>query len=302
MRVGSPEHRDLFCRTFIATHVAFRPEELPWPDLHGVDLQRLRAFPFWRYARSIEQRAGRMVSAFAQTVEDPIIREAVALQGVEETRHGRLMEHVIARYGIDAPPLDIADAPISAEEFRIFGFGECTDSFVGFGAIALAREKKILPDSLLSIFDDVMFEETRHVVFFMNWWRYEQARAGRDNVVSRTLTALGYHARAAMGTVTGATDLPPMPKLDDPDLAAIVAGITPLMFLETALAENRRMMARLDRRLIKPRVMPGIATALLLAIRMLPPRTDAGGVVHAPAEPGGVRALPEVQGDRRDAA
>jgi hypothetical protein len=274
MKPGTPEHRELFCRTFIETHEDFEPAELPWPDLQGVDLARLRAFPFWRYARSIEQRAGRMVTAFAKTIDDPLIRETVALQGTEETRHGRLMEHVIERYGIDAPPLDIADAPISPEEFRTFGFGECTDSFVGFGAIALARKKKILPDSLLSIFDGVMFEETRHVVFFINWWRYELARSGRDNVVSRTLTALGYHGRAALGTITGATDLPPMPALDDPDLSAIVAGITPLMFIESALAENRRMMARLDRRLIKPTVMPAIATALLLGIRMLPPRTD----------------------------
>jgi hypothetical protein len=78
-----------------------------------------------------------------------------------------------------------------------------------------------------------------------------------------------------MGTVTGATDLPPMPALDDPELSDIVKCVTPLMFLQTALAENRRMMARLDRRLIKPKVMPTIATALLLGIRMLPPRADA---------------------------
>ena len=78
-----------------------------------------------------------------------------------------------------------------------------------------------------------------------------------------------------MGTVTGATDLPPMPALDDPELSEIVKGVTPLMFLQTALAENRRMMARLDRRLIKPKVMPTIATALLLGIRMLPPRAAA---------------------------
>src|ERR1700733_4549924 len=210
MRVGTPQHRELFCRTFIDTFVDFEPAALPWPDLHGVELARLRAFPFWRYARSIEQRAGRMVTAYAQTIEDPLIRETISLQAVEETRHGRLMEHAIERYGIDAPPLDIADAPMSPEEFRVFGFGECTDSFIGFGAIALAREKKILPESLLSIFDGVMFEETRHVVFFINWWRYELARAGRDNFFTRTLTALGYHGRAALGTITGATDLPPM--------------------------------------------------------------------------------------------
>ncbi|HYW52758.1 MAG TPA: hypothetical protein VE826_02245, partial [Dongiaceae bacterium] len=222
MRVGTPEHRDLFCRTFIETHVDFEPEQLPWPELDEVNLRRLRAFPFWRYARSIEQRAGRMVTAYANIVDDPVIREAVALQGTEETRHGRLMAHAIERYGIDAPPLDIADAPVSDEEFAIFGFGECTDSFVGFGAIALAREKKILPSALLEVFDGVMYEEARHIVFFINWWRYEQARAGRGGLGSHVLKALGYHFRAAMGTVSGATDLPPMPALDDPELSAIV--------------------------------------------------------------------------------
>ena len=286
MQVGTPEHRELFCRTFIDTHVEFEPSELPWPELDAVNLKRLRAFPFWRYARSIEQRAGRMVTAFAQTLDDPLIHEAVALQGKEETRHGRLMAHVIERYGIDAPPLDIADAPASPEEFAIFGFGECTDSFVGFGAIALARDRGILPASLLSFFDDVMFEEARHIVFFINWWRYEQARAGRGGFARRTLKALSYHVRAAMGTVTGATDLPPMPALDDPELSAIVKTVTPLMFIEAALAENKRMMARLDRRLIKPSVMPTIATMALLGIRMLPPRkTSAVAVAPAAVAP-----------------
>jgi hypothetical protein len=284
MRVGSPQHRDLFCRTFIETHVAFEPEHLPWPELDEVNLRRLRAFPFWRYARSIEQRAGRMVTAFAHTVEDPVIRAAVALQGTEETRHGRLMEHAIERYGIDAPPLTIADAPVSPEEFAIFGFGECTDSFVGFGAIALAKQKKILPADLLDVFDGVMYEEARHIVFFINWWRYEEARAGRGSFGTHALKALGYHARAAMGTITGATDLPPMPALDDPELSEIVKGVTPVMFLQAALAENRRMLARLDPELIKPVIMPTIATALLIGIRMLPPRS----------------ALRQAQGDKGD--
>src|SRR5947209_5218995 len=287
MRVGTPEHRDLFCRTFIETHVDFEPEQLPWPELDEVNLRRLRAFPFWRYARSIEQRAGRMVTAYANIVDDPVIREAVALQGTEETRHGRLMAHAIERYGIDAPPLDIADAPVSDEEFAIFGFGECTDSFVGFGAIALAREKGILPAALLDVFDGVMYEEARHIVFFINWWRYEEARAGRGGP-THALKALGYHARAAMGTLTGATDLPPMLALDDPELSEIVKGVTPPMFLQAALRENRRMLARLHPDLIKPVIMPAIATALLLAIRMLPPRTV---VTASPAAANGAAVI-----------
>ena len=284
MQVGSPQHRELFCRTFIETHVEFEPEALPWPHLEGVDLARLRAFPFWSYARSIEQRAGRMVSAFAQTIDDPLIRAAVALQGQEESRHGRLMVHAIERYGIDAAPLDIADAPVSPEEFAIFGFGECTDSFVGFGAIALARSKKILPPALLDVFDGVMYEEARHITFFINWWRYEEARAGRGGFFGRTLKALGYHARAALGTITGATDLPPMPELDDPELKALVADVTPIAFLESALAENRRMMAKLDPRLIKPKVMPALATAALIGIRLLPPRGEAEQASAPPAD------------------
>ena len=304
MRVGTPQHRELFCRTFIETHVAFEPEELPWPHLEGVDLARLRAFPFWRYARSIEQRAGRMVTAFAKTIEDPMIRAAVALQGQEETWHGRLMEHAIARYGIDAPPLTVPDAPISPEEFAIFGFGECTDSFVGFGAIAMARKKKILPDALLDVFDGVMYEEARHIVFFMNWWRYEEALAGRTSIVANTWKALGYHVRAAMGTINGATDLPPMPELVDPELKAIVKDITPASFLETALAENRRMLARLDPELLKPQVMPAIATALLIAIRMLPPRTTTAVLPRSGGDqpPAALRVRSATSSGQADAA
>src|ERR1700676_4198006 len=107
MRPGTAAHRDVFCRTFIDTHVAFEPEQLPWPDLEALYLDRLRAFPLWSYARGIEQRAGRMVSSFAETLEDPLNREAVALQGLEETRHGRLMAQVMEHYGIEAPPLGI---------------------------------------------------------------------------------------------------------------------------------------------------------------------------------------------------
>ena len=69
MRVGSSAHRDLFCKSFVDTHRTFEPEELPWPQLDALYLERLRTFPFWSYARSIEQRAGRMVSAFAQTID-----------------------------------------------------------------------------------------------------------------------------------------------------------------------------------------------------------------------------------------
>ncbi len=102
-RVGSLEHRDLFCRTFIETHRAFEPENLPWPRLEARYVELLRAFPFWSFARSMEQEADRMIATFAKTLTDPVIREAVELQGYEEGRHGRLLNHMLERYEIDVP-------------------------------------------------------------------------------------------------------------------------------------------------------------------------------------------------------
>jgi hypothetical protein len=274
MTPGTPQHRDLFCRNFVDSHVAFEPEALPWPELEPRLLGLLRTFPFWSYARSIEHRAGRMVTAFARTLEDPVIREAVAVQGVEETRHGRLMAHVVERYGIDAPLLPLTDPPAVKDDFLTFGFGECADSVIGFGAFAISRQKQLFPESLLSIFENVLWEEARHIVFFINWWRYELARDGRDGLLSRTLDALRYHARAIAGTADDAANAP---SLDLPTVQRLMDGVTPAEFLAAALAENRRLMARFDRRLVRPRLVPVAATLALLTLRLLPPR--------APQEP-----------------
>lgn len=271
MKPGTPEHRDLFCGTFVDTHVVFEPEALPWPELDQVHLERLRSFPFWAHARAIEQHAGRMVGAFARTIDDPLIRRAVALQGIEEDRHGRLMSHVMRRYGIEAPESPAAEPSAMTEDFLIFGFSECADSFVGFGAFSLARERLLFPESLLAIFEHVLFEEARHITFFINWWRYEAARAGTDGFLRRTLTALSYHAKAVMTTIRTAQNGPPI-GFGEGSAGELLAGVTPAMFLAAALAENRRVLARLDRRLIRPRLVPSLATAMLLGIRLLPPR------------------------------
>jgi hypothetical protein len=273
MRPGTPEHRDLFCRTFIDSHVAFEPEALPWPELDQFYLERLHAFPLWSYARAIEQRAGRMVSAFARTLDDPLIREAVAVQGIEETRHGHLMTHVMERYGVNVPSLPPPDLPSGREDFLVFGFGECTDSFVGFGAFSLARQKKLFPDPLMKIFDNVLWEEARHIVFFINWWRYEEARAGRGGLFHLAYNSPKYHLKSMMRTAEGGEGVPTFPVLGRDQIRSVTEGITPMMFLEAALAENRRHMDRFDRRLIKPVLMPRLAMVVLAGLRMLPPRT-----------------------------
>src|SRR5215475_15632815 len=102
MKIGSPEHRDAFCSHFLQTHLDYDPEALPWPVLDEAALQRLRQVPFWEEVFYFERRAGAIVAAFTETVTDPVLKEALALQGREETRHARLIRVMIEKYGIDA--------------------------------------------------------------------------------------------------------------------------------------------------------------------------------------------------------
>jgi hypothetical protein len=276
-RTGSIAHRDLFCKAFIETHLPFEPEGLPWPKLEPRYVDLLRAFPFWSFARSMEQEADRMIATFAKTLNDPVIREAVELQGYEEGRHGRLLNHMLERYEIDVPSVPLSNLPVTRDDFVVFGFSECADSVVGFGGFALARQKQLFPKGLLDIFEHILFEEARHIVFFINWWRYEEELAGNTNPLARTIQALKYSARAVLHQAQGAQGAAVVPApidLTGGGSQAVLDGVSPKMFLEVALAEERAMMARIDSRLLRPRIVPFLATAALLGLRMLPPRAE----------------------------
>jgi len=98
--IGSEAHKERFCGQFIDSHRDFDPESLPWPELDDVSLQRMRAVPFWEEVLHTERRAGRIVKAFARTISDPLVREAIELQGFEEERHARFLGAMVRRYGL----------------------------------------------------------------------------------------------------------------------------------------------------------------------------------------------------------
>jgi hypothetical protein len=197
MKIGSEAHKAMFCRQFIESYTEFEPAKLPWPELDAAALERLRGVPFWQEVRHTERRAGAIVAAFTETISDPLVREAVALQGREEARHATLLAVMIERYGIDAPeqPLEPLNPDIETG-FIDFGFGECLDSFLGFGAFKFARQSGFLPEAMFEIFDVLMFEETRHIVFFINFLHQLDglargaARTGRRVAAQHQLAAL----------------------------------------------------------------------------------------------------------------
>ncbi len=79
--------------------------------------------------------AGVMLGGFAKSETDTFVREALELQGYEEDRHGRILQCMIGRYGLDVERSVPAPEP-TRRAFIDFGYDECVDSFGGFGIFA----------------------------------------------------------------------------------------------------------------------------------------------------------------------
>ncbi len=266
MKLGSENHKELFCRSFIDSHLKFEPAELPWPTLDDVGLERLRGIPFWREALRTERIAGAMVNTFAQTIDDPLLQEAIALQGMEETRHGRLIEFLIHHYGIQIDPIPEPVLPKSLKTaFLDFGFGECLDSFLAFGIFKIARQASYFPEPLFNIFDHVLDEEARHIMFFINWVTYEQIHQEHKGNWLRGANALWHYGRAFQDKIKAFTG-----SVEDEQEGFTATGasnfmddLTPELFLSTCLEENVRRMSAFDQQLLQPQLIPRLATIAL---------------------------------------
>jgi hypothetical protein len=263
MQIGSTEHKELFCRSFIDSHRPYEPADMPWPELDELSLARLRAIPIWTTALEVEIGAGVMLARFAESEPDPLVRKALALQGYEEDRHGRILQHMIDKYGLTAKPQVVHREP-SRKEFLDFGYNECVDSFAGFGIFRLARDARVLPESLTSLFSRVIAEEARHIVFFVNWVAWDRFRRGLRGFVMQAPAALLGYAGAIGRRIEGGREMAGAQPQAEPGsgsmelFADAMKGLTPTGFIRACVDENERYMAAFDPRLIRPRVIPAL--------------------------------------------
>jgi hypothetical protein len=275
--VGSEEHKELFCRSFIDTHDPYDPHTMEWPEVDPEALARLRAMPFWGEAISTESDVARKVQALAPLEPDPLLREAIALQGQEEARHSALLHEMLRHYDI-AMPRTSEDAPKGDPtwNFMRVGYGECFDSFFAFGLYTLARDSGLFPPALLKTMEPIVQEEARHILFFVNWIAYCRARqslpqrllhAGRCalamtlQVWTRIKTAIDAARGGGDGGATEENDF----MLGVKDSLDVVTS--PRQFLEVCLRENDRRLAPYDPRLLRPRFVPAIARTLSRVLR-----------------------------------
>jgi hypothetical protein len=265
VQIGSNEHKELFCRSFIESHRAYDPQDWPWPQLDDISLARLRAIPVWTMALEVEIGAGEMLAGFAKTETDPLARQAIELQGYEENRHGRILQCMIERYGLNVKP-EVPTKEPNRRAFVAFGYDECVDSFAGFGIFRLARDARILPEALTSLFVRLLVEEARHIVFFINWIAWDRTRRGLRGPVAQAIPALICYGSAIARRVKGGAEMQGGGDGKDATIdlfGDVLSGLTPASFVRACVEENDRYMAAFDPRLLRPRVIPTLAKVAL---------------------------------------
>lgn len=274
MLLGSPAHRELLCRSLLETHQTYDPTTFVWPELDGETLKFLRSIPFWQEALATEKRAGVMAQAFADQIDDPLVREAVALQAQEEARHGRLLACLVQQYDIPVnldPEFTIPQNLHQA--FVDFGFSECLDSFFAFGFFRIAHRSGFFPEALFTLFDPIIHEEARHIVFFVNWLAYAQVHRGWGLPLYRGVNTLWNYGKALshlVGSFQGA---------DTAGTGFTAAGalvfapdLTLRSFLTTCIQENTHRMQSFDPDLLQPRLLPRLSQTLLRVLQWFPPK------------------------------
>jgi len=270
MKVGSAEHRDVLCRFFRDTHIDFEPEEIQWPELDDDELERIVNLPFWGEAVETETATSHTVQAAAGVEPDPEISEAIAVQGFEEGRHARLLDSLTRFYSIPVPqPEPPSDGDVEGD-FLFAGYGECFDSFFAFGLFELARRSGYFTPGLIEIFEPVMQEEARHILFFVNWVAYRRARMSHWERNRHRLRCLAIILRQVMSRINTARSLQDKEQTENFTMKGhqdFADSMSLKDFLQICLQENNRRLSQYHPDLLRPRLVPGAARFLT---RMLP--------------------------------
>jgi hypothetical protein len=265
IRPGSARHKTAFCRMLLDTHNPYKPAVIAWPKLDPEARCRLVSLPIWDIAVQTEGKASTRVRSYGGQIADPLLKEAVLLNGFEEGRHKQVLANLVAAYDVRLAPEPEYLPPRHAEwAFMVTGYSECIDSFFAFGLFRLAQRSGFFPRELVDTFEPVMQEEARHILFFVNWaaWHRRNLPLWRRPWFCLKVAAVwGFLigeriglARSAGKTLDGADQDNSFTLTGSKAVADI--DLSPVALIDLCLAENERRMAGYDPRLLRPQVMP----------------------------------------------
>jgi hypothetical protein len=265
IKLGSEAHKRMFCRMLIETHNPYKPAVIEWPPLPPDALARLTSLPIWNIAVQTEGRASIRVATYAASVRDPLLREALELDGSEEARHKVVLSKLVGAYGIALAPEPKYPMPRDAQwAWMVTGFSECIDSFFAFGLFRSAQLSRFFPEALIDTFEPVIQEEARHILFFANWvaWYWRNLpwwrRPGFFARVAAVWCLLVWE-RVAIVNGIDADGVAHDANFAATGAASVGAEISPRALIELCLAENERRMSGYDARLLRPAFVPRLA-------------------------------------------
>ena len=262
---GSEDHKNAFCRMLLDTHDPYQPAAIDWPQLDPEARARLVALPIWDIAVQTEGKASIRVVGYADRVTDPLLRQAILLNGFEEGRHKQVLAKLVQVYSIHLAPEPAYTSPRRPEwAFMVTGFSECIDSFFAFGLFALAKRSQFFPPELVDAFEPVMQEEARHILFFVNWvaWHRRNLPWWRRPWFWCKVIAVWLFLIYERIGLARAADAAPHEQPQDNNFtltgskAVADIDIAPAELLDVCLAENERRMADYDPRLLRPQFVP----------------------------------------------
>jgi hypothetical protein len=233
------------------------------------------------------------VQSLGDTEKDPLLAKAISLQGYEEGRHAEVLQLLARHYGIEVAPFPPPEVPTDpTRAFLRTGYGECMDSFFAFGLFRMGERAQYLPKPIVAIFEKIMQEEARHILFIVNWAAYLRAQrpmlarpvfdAWRAwNVVAQAIGRLkGALEMAGGGKGKSKETNESAEAVVDNSKAGFTMGAAASLFgdfslrtfLELCLAENERRLSPYDPRLLRPTMVPSVVRKV---VKVLPRRSSS---------------------------
>ena len=285
IRPGSEPHKTTFCQLLLDTHNPYKPAVIEWPRLDEEARARLVSLPIWDIAVQTEGKAKARVLSYGEEIADPLLRQAIDLDGFEEGRHKEVLSRLVEAYGIRLGPEPEYVRPRHPEwAFMVTGFSECIDSFFAFGLFAVARHSRFFPPELVETFEPVMQEEARHILFFVNWVAWHRRNLPWwqrpwfwAKVVAVWIFLVRERIGLARGFESGRDEAPQDNNFTLTGSKAVAdIDLSVAALIDVCLEENQRRLAGYDSRLLRPMVMPCLVRLIRCFLRG--PRTPAAAL------------------------
>jgi hypothetical protein len=269
---GTDTHFEMLTQLLKATYNPYKPAVLDWPKLDAETLGRITSLPIWDIAVQTEIKASMRIEAYAATIRQPALRDALLHMAGEESRHRDVLSRLVAAYDIPMQPEPAYDLPKDAEwGFMVTGYSECMDSFFAYGLFELARRSGFFPAELVETFEPVVQEEGRHILFFTNWIAWHKANMPlwrRPYFAIKTAAVWAFLVWERIGIARSVDGL------EGGDANFTMNGskslsdeMDPAILIDICLEEDKRRMAGYDERLLRPTTMPKLARLARIFIK-----------------------------------